>query len=79
MKCIKCMGDIGLGKKVIVIPFPAAGEDCFLVAHLRCLPKAQEVEGNAVGYFLQGSGRFFVPRLRVIDLEPVEGGEGGDD
>jgi len=65
------MKEVGLGIKVVVIPFPAAGEDCFLVGHLECCPKALEVEENVVGCFLQGSGRFFVPWERVADLEPV--------
>ena len=78
MECIMCSREIGLGVKVVVVPFPAAGEGRYLVAHVGCLPKAEEIETNMVGYFLQGSGRFFVPRERVVDLEPVEAGEGGD-
>lgn len=75
MMCIKCMEELGLGIKVVVISFPAAGEDRFLVGHPECLPKALEVEGNLVGYFLRGSERFFVPQARVADLEPLEGEE----
>jgi len=78
MQCIKCMRGVGLGIKVVVIPFPAAGEDCFLVAHPECCPEAVAYEGNTVGYFLRGSGRFFVPQERVADLAPVEGEELGD-
>lgn len=83
MICIRCTKEIGLGIKVVVILFPAAGEDCFLVGHPECCPRALEHEGNRVGYFLRGSGRFFVPRERVMDLEPIEreeehGSEKGD-
>lgn len=78
MICISCTKEVGLGKRVVVIPFPAAGEDCFLVAHPECCPSAVEHEGNRVGYFLEGSGRFFVPRERVMDLEPVEGLTGAE-
>lgn len=69
MKCIRCMDEVWVGTKVVVIPFPAAGENCYLVAHAKCCPKALEVETNEVGYFLQGSGRFFVPSARIADLE----------
>ena len=75
MKCIKCGKKIGLGIKVVVIPFPAAGEDRYLVAHPGCCRDALGEGRNRVGYFLEGSGRFFVPREMVMDLEPT-GGEG---
>lgn len=78
MQCIKCMQEIGLGIKTVVIPFPAAGEDCFLVAHPECCPEAAAYEGNVVGYFLRGSGRFFVPLERVADLMPTEEEEDGE-
>jgi len=67
-----CPKKIELGKKVVVMPFPAAGEGCYLVAHLSCLPQAEGVKDNEVGYFLEGSGWFFVPIERVADLEPIE-------
>lgn len=72
MECIMCSKELGLGVKVVVMPFPAAGEGRYLVAHLECLPRAEEIETNMIGYFLEGSGRFFVPRERVVDLEPIQ-------
>ena len=78
MKCIKCAKKIGLGIKVVVIPFPAAGEDRYLVAHPGCCRDALGEGRNRVGYFLEGSGRFFVPREMVIDLEPIGGGGESD-
>lgn len=79
MQCIMCSKTIGLGKKVVVVPFPAAGENCYLVAHLSCLPQAEGIEDNEVGYFLEGFDCFFVPRTRVADLEPLEEEEVGGD
>ena len=34
-------------------------------------PGAEKIETNMVGYFLQGSGKFFVPRELVGHLEPT--------
>ena len=78
MECIMCRKEVGLGTRVVVMPFPAAGEDCYLLVHPECRPGAEEIETNIVGYFLQGSGLFFVPRERVADLEPIEGEEESD-
>lgn len=77
MECILCADDVGLGERVVVMPFPAAGEECYLVAHHECCPGAEEIATNMVGYFLQGSGKFFVPRGLVVHLEPTGGEEEG--
>ena len=78
MECIICGCDVGLGERAVVMPFPAAGEECYLVVHHECCPEAEKIETNMVGYFLQGSGKFFVPRELVGHLEPTEGeGESG--
>jgi len=73
VECIMCSEKIELGTKVIVMPFPAAGEGRYLVAHQSCLPGGEEIETNMAGYFLGRGERFFVPRERVVDLEPVNG------
>ena len=72
MECIMCRKEVRLGTRVVVMPFPAAGEDCYLVIHPKCRPGAEEIETNVVGYFLEGSGRFFVPWERVADLASLE-------
>ena len=72
MECVMCGDQAVVAEKVVMLPFPAAGENAYLVAHVSCLPGAAGVGENVVGYYLEGSAPFFVPRSAVVQFEPVE-------
>ncbi len=67
-----CGDQAVVAKNVVMLPFPAAGENAFLVAHVSCLPGAAGVGANVVGYYLEGSPPFFVPRSAVVQFEHIQ-------
>ena len=77
MICLHCEQEIELGKRVLVIPFPAYAEDAFLFAHPDCMPNLEGRENILDGYYVEGSKRVFVPREVVEALKRAESSEGG--
>ncbi len=75
MICLKCLREIGLGQRVFVVPFPAAGEDAFLIVHPACMPNLEGRENVLDGFFVEGSERVFVPRALVQAIK-AESGQG---
>jgi hypothetical protein len=69
MKCISCLQEIGLGKRVFVIPFPAYAPDAFLFAHPDCMPQLEGKENILDGYYVEGSEPVFVPQQVVEALK----------
>ena len=74
MICLCCQKTIEPGRKVVVIPFPAAGAQRVLIAHATCCPKAVGYKGNEVGIFVLGSALFFVPWEAIAGFERAAGG-----
>jgi hypothetical protein len=77
MICLHCGQEIELGKRVFVIPFPTYAEDAFLFAHPECMPNLEGRENILDGYYVEGSGRVFIPREVVEALEGADKEEGG--
>ena len=77
MICLSCEQEIELGKRVLVIPFPAYAEDAYLFAHPDCMPNLEGKEGIRDGFYVEGSERVFVPRELVQALKRQEKSEGG--
>jgi len=77
MICLRCEQEIGLGKRVFVIPFPTYAEDACLFAHPDCMPNLEGRENILDGYYIEGSERVLVPREVVEALKGTENGEGG--
>lgn len=75
MRCLSCGEEIGLGRRVFMIPFEDYGEDACLFAHYDCMPELKGKEGILDGYFVEGSEPIFVPRQLV---EVLEGAKEGD-
>jgi hypothetical protein len=75
MICLQCQQEIELGKRVFVIPFSAYAEDAFLFAHPDCMPNLEGRESVLDGYYVEGSGRVFVPREMVEALKGQEKSE----
>lgn len=65
MRCLSCLEEIGLGKRVFVIPYKDYAEDAYLFAHHDCMPNLEGKEGILDGYFVEGSRRVFVPHQMV--------------
>jgi hypothetical protein len=77
MICLHCGQEIGLGKRVFVIPFPTYAEDAYLFVHPDCMPNLGGRENILDGYYVEGSERVFVPREVVEALKGEEKEEGG--
>lgn len=77
MICLHCEQEIGLGKRVFVIPFPACAEDAYLFAHPDCMPNLEGSENILDGYYVEGSKRVFVSRGLVEALKGEEKDKGG--
>jgi hypothetical protein len=78
MKCISCLQEIPLGKRVFVIPFEEYAPDAFLFAHPECMPNLEGREGVLDGYYVEGSEPVFVPRQVVEALKTQYAKEGGE-
>jgi hypothetical protein len=76
MICLHCAQEIGLGKRVFKIPFPAYADDAYLFAHHDCMPSLQGREGIFDGCYVEGSERVFVPYQVVEMLKAEVAGEG---
>ncbi len=77
MLCLHCEEPIELGKRVFVVPFPTYAEDAYLFAHPDCMPNLEGRENILDGYYIEGSGRVFIPRELVEILKGEESSEGG--
>jgi hypothetical protein len=77
MICLHCLEEIGLGKRVFLIPFEDYAEDAYLFAHPECMPNLEGKEGILDGYYIEGSERVFVPRQLVEALKGEKESEGG--
>ena len=77
MICLHCEKEIGLGKRVFVIPFPTYAEDAYLFAHPDCMPNLEGRENILDGYYVEGGSRVLVPRKLVEALKGAERSEGG--
>jgi hypothetical protein len=77
MKCISCLQEIGLGKRVFVIPFEEYAPDACLVAHPECMPNLEGKENVLDGFYVEGSKPVFIPRQLVEALKGEEKSQGG--
>lgn len=77
MICLSCEEEIGLGKRVFVIPFPTYAEDAYLFAHHDCMPNLEGKEEILDGFYVEGSKRVFVPYQVVEILKGEEKSAGG--
>jgi hypothetical protein len=77
MICLHCEQPIELGKRVFVIPFPTYAEDAYLFAHPDCMPNLEGRESILDGYYIEGSGRVFIPHELVEALKGEKGSESG--
>jgi hypothetical protein len=68
MKCISCLQEIPLGKRVFVIPFEEYAPDAFLFAHPECMPSLEGKEAILDGFYVAASSPVFVPRQVVEAL-----------
>jgi hypothetical protein len=69
MKCISCLQEIPLGKRVFVIPFEEYAPDAYLFAHPDCMPNLEGRENILDGFYVEGGSRVFVPRQVVEALK----------
>lgn len=74
--CLHCEQEIGLGKRLFKIPFPAYADDAYLFAHHECMPNLEGKEGILDGYYIQGSETMFLPH-RVVEALKGEGKKEG--
>jgi len=65
MICLSCEQEIGLGKRVFVIPFPDYAPDAFLFAHPDCMPTLEGKEGILDGFYVEGGSRVFISRETI--------------
>ncbi len=78
MLCLSCEQEIGLGKRVFVIPLPTYAEDAYLFAHHPdCMPNLEGKENILDSCYVEGSRRVFVPRQVVEALKGKENSESG--
>ena len=77
MICLHCEQEIGLGKRVFMIPYEDYAEDAYLFAHHDCMPNLEGKEGILDGFYVEGSKRVFVPYQVVEVLKGEEKSAGG--
>ena len=77
MLCLSCEQEVGLGKRVYVIPYEDYAPDAYLFAHPECMPSLEGRENILDGYYVEGSEEVFIPRELVEALKGEDMEENG--